>query len=300
MPSLVQEFSCTRSAKWLREARTTYAYSWNDRLRCFEALDRILSPYRTARPDGQQWSQSPVDPPRLLKDVAHGAHFSSAESVYQRWRAQQGEDSIKRWAGNDPRIRPREAFLAEARLVSFWPYRAGVLAVADRFEMSLAEVAEAYLRAMARWAKNAPVLAACIPAGSPPCVCEDMDVLAARAVRRRSAIGAAGDTQARLAELADRVVSVILGDASITPSGAFDTIRDEASRLFSEPPDLVISRVSYALAELADQLLHRRADEEVLTQEQVLGLQADMGGLGFLLTSMTRDTAAEPGLEPGR
>ena len=93
---------------------------------------------------------------------------------------------------------------------------------------------------------------------------------------------------------------MILGDASITPSGAFDTIRDEASRLFSEPPDLVISRVSYALAELADQLLHRRADEEVLTQEQVLGLQADMGGLGFLLASMTRDTAAEPGLEPGR
>ena len=191
--------------------------------------------------------------------------------------------------------------MAEAKLVSFWPYRTGVLAVADRFEMSLAEVAEAYLRALGLWAKNAPVLAACIPAGPPACVSEDMEVFAVRALRQRSVGRAeAGDMGTRLADFAGRVVSVVLDDASITPLGAFNTIRDEALRLFSEPPDPIAARLSYALTELADQLLHRRGEEEVLTQEQVLSLQAEMTGLGFLLASMTRDTAAEPGLEPGR
>lgn len=300
VPSLIQEFACTRGAKWLREARTIYAYSWNDRLRCFEALDHILSTYRTARLNGHRWSQSSVNPPHLLKDVAHGAHFSSAESVYQRWRAQQGDDSIKRWAGDNPRIRPREAFVAEAKLVSFWPYRTGALAVADRFEMSLAEVAEAYLRALGLWAKNAPVLAACIPAGPPPCVSEDMEILAARALKQRSASRAeTDDTRTRLADLAGRIVSVILADASITPLGAFNTIRDEALRPFSEPPDPIATRVSYTLTELADRLLHRR-EEEVVTQEQALSLQAEMTGLGSLLTSMMRDKAEEPGPEVGR
>jgi hypothetical protein len=264
-------------------------------------LDHILSAYRTARLNGQRWSQSPVNPPRLLKDVAHGAHFSSAESVYQRWRAQQGDDAIKRWAGDDPRIRPREAFLAEARLVSFWPYRTGALAVADRFEMSLAEVAEAYLRAVGVWARNAPVLAACIPAGPPPCVSEDMEIFAARALSQRPGGRAETvDTRARIADLADRIVSVTLADASITPLGAFNTIRDEASRLFSEPPDPINTRVSYALTELADRLLHRRDDEEVMTREQALSLQAELTGLGSQLTNMMRDPAGEPGPEPGR
>jgi hypothetical protein len=301
VPSLIQEFSCTRSAKWLREARTVYAYSWNDRLRCFEALDHILSVHRTARLNGHRWRQSPVSPPHLLKDVARGAHFSSAESVYQRWRAQQGDDSIKRWAGDDPRIRPREAFLSEAKLVSFWSYRMGVLAVADRFEMSLAEVAEAYFRVLGLWAKNAPVLAACLPAGPPPCVSEDMEVFAVRAFKQRPASRAVtDDTRTRLAGLVGRIVRVVLDDASITPLAAFNTIRGEALRLFSEPQDPIATRVSYALTELADQLLHHRGEEEVLTQEQVLSLQAEMTSLGFLLTSIMRDTAAEPGLEPGR
>jgi hypothetical protein len=295
VPSLIQEFSCTRSAKWLREARTVYTYSWNDRLRCFEALDHILSVHGGARLTGHRRHQSPVNPPHLLKDVARGAHFGSAESVYQRWRAQQGEDSIKRWVGDDPRIRPREAFVAEAKLVSFWSYRMGALAVADRFEMSLAEVAEAYLRVLGLWARNAPVLAACLPAGLPPCVSEDMEVFAVRVFRSRPASHAAtDDTRMRLAELASRIVSVVLDDASITPLAAFDTIRGEALRLFSEPQDPIATRVTYALAELGDQLLHQRG-EQVLTQEQLLGLRAEMTSLGSLLTHLMRDTAAEPG-----
>jgi hypothetical protein len=301
VPSLVQEFSRTRSAKWLREARIVYPSSWNDRRRCFEALDHILSTYRAAHLNGNRWTQTPVSPPHLLKDVAHGAHFSSAESVYQRWRAQQGDDSIKRWAGDDPRIRPREAFVAEAKLVSFWPYRTGALAVADRFEMSLAEVSAAYLRALGLWAENAPVLAACIPVGPPPCVLEDMEVLAARALKQRLASHAEiGSTRTRLAGLADRVVSAILADASITPLGAFNTIRDEALRLFSEPSDPIAMRVSYALTELADRLLHRRQEEQVVTREQALNLQAEMTGLGFLLASMMRDSIEEPGPNPGQ
>jgi hypothetical protein len=264
-------------------------------------LDHILSAYRTARVNGHRWRQSPVSPPRLLKDVAHGAHFSSAESVYQRWRAQQGDDSIKRWAGDDPRIRPREAFVAEAKLVSFWPYRTGALTVADRFEMSLAEVAAAYLRALGLWAKNAPVLAGCIPAGPPPCVPEDMEVLAAHALKQRLASHVEiDDTGTRLTGLANRVVSVILDDASITPLGAFNTIRDEVLGLFSEPPDPIAMRVSYALTELADRLLHRREEEQVVTLEQALNLQAEMTGLGALLASMMRDAPQQPGPEPGQ
>lgn len=297
----MQELACTRSAKWLREARTVYPHLWNDRLRCFEALDKILAVHRAARPNGHRWSQSPVNPPRLLTDVAHRAHFGSPESVYQRWREKQGNDAIKRWVGDDSRIKPREAFVAEAKLVSFWPYRTGALIVADRFEMSLAETAEAYLRALAAWAGNAPVLAACIPAGPPPCASEDMDIFAARALRQLS-VGPAetADTWVTVAGLAGRVVSAVLADASITPLGAFSTIRDEVPRLFSAPPEPIATRVNYALTELADRLLHRGDGEEVITRGQALSLQAEMTGLGSLLASMTRDTAAEPGPVPGR
>jgi hypothetical protein len=243
----------------------------------------------------------PINPPHLLKDVAHGAHFSSAESVYQRWRAHQGDDSIKRLVGDDPRIRPREAFVAEAKLASFWPYRTGALIVADRFEMSSAELSAAYLRALGLWAKNAPVLAACAPGGPPPCVSEDMEVLAARALRQRFAgHPEIEDTRARVTGLADHIVSVILDDASITSLGAFNTIRDEALRLFSEPPDPIAMRVSYALIELADQLLHCREEEQVVTRKQAVNLQAEMTGLGSLLASMMRDAPEAPGPELGQ
>jgi hypothetical protein len=185
--------------------------------------------------------------------------------------------------------------------VSFWPYRTGALTVADRFEMSLAEVAEAYLRAVGVWAGNGPVLAACIPAGPPPCVSEDMEIFAARALRQRPGGRAeSADTRTRVADLAGRVISVVLADASITPLGAFNTIRDEASLLFSERPDPITTRVSYALTELADRLLHRRAGDEVMTREQAHRLQAEMTGLGSLLAGLMGDTAGEPGPEPGR
>jgi hypothetical protein len=305
VPSLIQELACTYTAKWLRDAQTVQRSAWNDRSRCFEALDDILAGYRSAHPDGRRRSQSPVSPRRLLKDVARGAHFGSPESVYQRWRAQQNDDGIRRWAGNDTRIRPREAFVAEAKLVSFWPYRAGALAVADRFEMSLTEVAASYLRSLAAWARDAPVLAACAPAGPPPCVQEDMKVLARRALRRRGA--SRGDIDgacARLVRLASHVVTAVLDDVSITPLGAFNMIRDEALQLLSDPPDAVTAKVNYALTELADRLLHRREGEQVITAGQARNLQADLTALGALLASAMQEAldepAADPVEEPGR
>jgi hypothetical protein len=128
-----------------------------------------------------------------------------------------------------------------------------------------------------------------------------MEVLAARAVKQRLAGQAdAGDTRTRLAGIADRIVGAVLDDASITPLGAFNTIRDEALRLLREPPDPIAMRVSYALTELADQLLHRHEEEQVLTREQAFSLQAEMNGLGFLLTGVMRDAAGEPGPKPGQ
>ena len=88
--------------------------------------------------------------------------------------------------------------------------------------------------------------------------------------------------------------------SSITPLGAFDTIRDEASLLFGERPDPITTRVSYALTELADRLLHRRADDEVMTREQARRLRTELTGLGSLLAGLTGDPAAEAGPEPGR
>ena len=105
--------------------------------------------------------------------------------------------------------------VAEAKIVGFWPYREGALQVADAFDMTLTEVAATYLRALAAWASDDIPLAACHPDGPPPCVAEDMAVLAARIEqhadvppRRRAA---------RLAELAHTIISHVLADASIAP-----------------------------------------------------------------------------------
>ncbi len=270
VPSITQDLAGTPTARWLRETRSTHRSAWNDRLRCFHALGGILAAHHTSpSPLGGRLSQPRVDPPGLLKAVAHGAHFSSAESVFQRWRAKQNSEAIRRWAGPDPAVKPREAFVAEAKIVSFWPYREGALAIADRFEMSLTEVAASYLRALGAWASDSPALAACVPVGPPPCVAEDMRVIARRSLARRpvghSAIDAAAS---RLETLAGVLVVAVLDDASMTPLGAFNMVRNETLRLLADPPDPVIIKVSSALSELADRLLHRHDGEHVLTADE--------------------------------
>lgn len=286
MPSIAQDLARTRTAQWMREARSGHRSAWNDRLRCFEALGGILSTYCRAPRLDDRWSQPPISPPHLLQDVARGANFSSAESVYQRWRAEQRDDALRRWAGPDPGIRPSEAFVAEAKIVSFWPYRAGALAVADSFDMSLTEVAECYLRALGAWASVDPALAACVPAGPPPCVPEDLGLITRRAFARRPAGDCRVDVAAaRLESLPGILVAAVLDDASMTPLGAFNMVRDEMLRLLSEPPAPVTVKASNAMAELADRLLHRSEADQILTTGQARKLKAEIAGLLALLGS---------------
>jgi len=296
VPSIAQDLTLTHTARWVDNAQCAYPDSWAERLRCFKALGDTLDPYRAPKGDSR-WSQPPVHPPALLKEVARRTHFATA-SVYLRWSAKQPSRSVKRRAGADPAILPREAFVSEAKIASFWPYRAGAIAIADKFEMTLTEVAAAYLRALGAWALCNPVLAACVPAGPPACVAEDLAVLAAR--RSVRSPGEGGDTEhvtARLSSLAGTLVAAVLDDASLTPLGAFNVIRDETMRLLGDPPEPVTAKVSNAVSELADRLLHSRAGEQVVTVEQARQLTAEIAGLNALLADVDGDWgSARPAL----
>jgi hypothetical protein len=294
VPSIAQNLTLTHTAWWVRNAQSAYPDSWAERLRCFTALLDILGAYRAPQGDNR-WSQPPVHPPALLKEVARQTHFATA-SVYLRWSAKQPSRSVKRWAGPDPAVLPREAFVAEAKIVSFWPYRAGAIAIADKFEMTLTEIAAAYLRALAAWAVRNPALAACVPAGPPSCVPEDLAVLAARrssaasaASAASGACGDAGDVTARLTSLAATLLAAVLDDASLTPLGAFNVVRDETMRLLSDPPEPATVKVSNAVSELADRLLHSRAGEQVVTVDQARQLTAEIARLKALLADVDGD-----------
>jgi hypothetical protein len=299
VPSIAQDLTLTHTARWMHNGQCAHPDSWAERLRCFRALGDALEAYRAPKGDSR-WSQPPVNPPGLLKAVARRTHFATA-SVYLRWSAKQPSRSVKRWAAADSATLPREAFVSEAKIVSFWPYRAGAIAIADKFEMTLTEIAASYLRALGAWALYNPALAACVPTGLPPCVPEDLAVLAARRSLRSS--GACGDTEratARLCSLAATLVAAVLDDASLTPLGAFNVIRDETMRLLSNPPELVTVKVSNAVSELADRLLHSRADEQVLTVEQARKLTTEIAGLTALLADVRGDWANDhhaPGVQ---
>jgi hypothetical protein len=295
VPSITHDLALTPTAQWLRRERGAKRSAWDDRERCFDALSDILVSHRASRLKVRH-SQPPVSPPHLLKDIAERANFAP-EAVYQRWRAEQTNHAIRRWAGPDQSIRPREAFVAEAKIVSFWPYREGALDVADALEMSLIELAAAYLRALGAWATDNLLLAACVPAGPPLCVREDMRVLARRRATRVPAGRSDLDLLASgLGTLADRLVTAVLDDASLTPLGAFNMVRDETLRLLSEQPDPVAVRVNNAVSELADRLLHRQAGEQVISVEQIRKLEAAMADLSALLLS----AAGRPPGESGR
>lgn len=285
MPSIAEDLARTRSAQWLREARAQSA-EWANHVRCFDAFGGILSLYRSSCTGGC-FQQPPVNPPGLLKGVARGANFASG-SVFNRWTAKQSGYGIRRWAGPDPSIKPREAFVAEVKIVSFWPYRQGAVDVADAFEMSLTEVIASYLRALGAWVGHHPALAACAPAGAPGCVSEDMHVLARRRfVGQRVGSAAVEATAAELAALAGTLVAAVLDDASLTPLGAFNVVRSEALRLLSEPPEPVAVKAGNALSELADQLLYCREGDRVLTAAQARQLHTELTGLSALLGEVT-------------
>ena len=281
MSSTGEDLARTSSAQWLCEARAQHA-EWANHVRCFAAFGGLLSSYCSSCADGC-WKQSPVNPPGLLKAVARGANFASG-SVFNRWTAKQSGYGIRRWAGPDPSVKPREAFVAEAKIVSFWPYRQGAVDVADAFEMSLAEVIASYLRALGAWAGRHPALAACAPAGAPQCVVEDMHVLARRRfVGQPSDSGVIEATAAELESLAGALVAAVLDDASLTPLGAFNVVRSAALRLLTEPPEPVAVKASNALSELADRLLHCGEGDGVLTVAQARQLHAEMTSLSALL-----------------
>jgi hypothetical protein len=255
VPSIGQELARTRTARWYRSARgARRAGAWDERERCFTALSAVLSEAAArgavtpgAGPAGTSWQ--PIRLPGILTMVARGAHFASAEPVYKRWRARQDGQPVPRWAGADPAIRPAAAFVAEAKIVAFWPYREGAVAGADAPGTTLPELALAYLEALASWAGEHRLLAACHPVGPPPCVTEDMAVLggrlAARGARARSG---------RLAAIAAEVVAAAAADPGITPAAAAAAAAAEVRSLLAEPAALVADRVRDGAAELAERI----------------------------------------------
>ena len=209
-----------------------------------------------------------------------------AEPVYRRYRHSQQGQQILRLAGPDPAVRPTAAFLAEARVVTFWPYREGVIEVADAFDMSRAEWAAAYLRALAAWAAEDRPLAAYRPAGPPGCVLEDMTAIAGGCTRWAGSPRPPG-TRERLSVLADDVVQSVLNDVSITPLGALNTVRHEVRSLLS-PPARARRRVCSGRPPNCPTGSCTPGDGDVVvTQEQARRLRSMIGGLSALLEEVS-------------
>ena len=170
--------------------------------------------------------------------------------------------------------------------MTFWPYREGVIEVADAFDMSRAEWAAAYLRALAAWAVEDRPLAACHPAGPPACVLEDMTAIAGACTRWAGSPSAPWHAE-RLSVLAGDVVRSVLSDGSITPLGAFNTVRSQVRSLFSPPPGLVAEQVLRSAAELSGRMLHAADGDVVVTPEQARRLRSMIGGLSALLEGVS-------------
>jgi hypothetical protein len=196
--------------------------------------------------------------------------------VYKRWRARQDGQQIARWAGPDPAITPAAAFISEAKIVAFWPYRTGMLDVAGAFDMTDAEVLAAYLRSLAAWAADHITLAACHPAGPPACVAEDMAVFAA----------SDGTRAPDLSRLCRTVVGLILDDPSMTPLGAFNAVRAEVPRMHPEP-GRIADRVHSSMAELSDRLMREADPGTLVDANQARQILQSLDELKSLL--VTRD-----------
>jgi hypothetical protein len=299
MGSIVLEMNSTRTAQWYDSASGTHrSDAWTERLRCFRGLSQVLAEQVSGEQAKRARAQPQIAPPALICEVARRAHFSAHETVYKRFRSG-SEGPIVRWAGRDESVKPRNALVAEAKIVSFWPYRADVLRAADKLDLSLQEVAEAYLRALATWARDDVPLAACRPAGAPACVFEDMQALARLWLRRhgatrrdwRSAAGPAvlAEKTAQLEKLARTVVTGILDNPASTPHEALCTVRHELTRVLAEPADPVAEQLGRAATQLHDRIAQQPPGEVLLTPQQASQLLASLA----LLSARLRKIADE-------
>lgn len=295
MPSIRQELEATRTARWYRQASGVQrAGAWTDRERDYAALDAVLAEHvNAAVAVAGHVAQQPVQLAGLLSLIAKRAHYAGAEPVYRRYRCKQQGAPIRRWAGPEPTVRPSAAFLAEAKIVAFWPYREGVLHVADACDMTRVEWATDYLRALAAWAAYNRPLAAYAPAGPPSCVPEDMAVIAGASTTWAAGPSAAQHA-ARLSVLAGDVVRSVLRDASGTPADALSAAHDEVRSLLSPSPDSLAEQILRAAAELSERMVHGCG----MAPELASRLQDKLGSLAMLLDQGTRPRRddAEPEL----
>jgi len=285
MPSIRRELENTRTAQWHAQGAHRSA-AWADRVRDYAALRSVLADHaaKTAATAGP-WREPAVTLPGLLKLVAERAHYAGAEPVYRRYRNKQSGQQIIRWASADPAAKPTPAFLAEAKIVGFWPYREDAIKAADEFDMPPAEWAETYLRALAAWAADDRLLAAYHPATAPACVREDMAVLAT--THAQQGFGPSADSPAeRLAALADDVVRAVL-DAAATPAGACDAVRAEVARLLAPPPAVLTARVLTAVSELSDRIAGAAGGDAVVPPDQASLLRGVLSNLTALLADST-------------
>lgn len=284
MPSIRQELNTTATARWYREASGTQrAGAWADRERDYAAFRAVLTEHAGATAaTTSRHEQPPTQLAGMLSLVAQRAHYAGAEPVYRRYRRKQQGAPILRWAGSESPMRPAAAFLAEARIAAFWPYREGVLEVADTFDMTRAEWAAAYLQALAAWTIGDRPLAAYVPAGAPPCVAEDMAVIAG--VNVPWAVGPAAAAHAeRLSVLADEVVRSVLSDASITPLAALTLVRDEVRSLLGPSPESLAEQILRAAAELSDRMINGTS----VAPEQARRLQGMLPSFATLLAQQS-------------
>jgi len=276
MPSIRRELENTTTARWYsRSAQRSHA--WADRLRDYAALETVLA--------GHPAKSATAQVPGLLKLVAERGHYAGAEPVYRRYRDKQRGQQIIRWAGPDPAVKPTAAFLAEAKIVTFWRYRDDVITAADEFDMSPAEWAETYLNALAAWAAENRLLASCRPVTAPSCVREDMAVLAAAHAQQDFESPDAGPAK-RLLAIADSVVRAVLDDARVTRADAPDAVQAEVSRLLAPPTAVLTDRVFAAVAELSDRIGAAEGDM-VVPPDQASLLREVLTGLAALLPGAT-------------
>lgn len=278
MPSIRRELENTPTARWYAHGAQRNR-EWADRLRDYAAVRTVLADQAAQAPatSGPR-CQPAVELPRLLILVAERAHYAGAEPVYRRYRSSQRGQQITRWAGADPATKPTAAFLAEAKIVGFWPYRDDVIKVADEFDMSPAEWAETYLRALAAWAGDDRLLATYRSAAAPACVREDMAVLAAAHAQQGFEPPAAGVAD-RLPALADGVVRAVVGDSEAMRAGAWDAAQAEVARLLAPPPTVLAARVLAAVTELSDRIARDGdiavpSDQASLLREMLTSLAA--------------------------
>lgn len=295
MPSIRQELSATRTARWYRQASgARRAGAWADRERDYAALDAVLAQHAGATATAaDRDEQPPVQLAGLLSLVAKRAHYAGAEPVYRRYRSKQQRAPIPRWAGPEPAVRPSAAFLAEAKIVAFWPYREGALEVADACDMTRVEWAMAYLRALTAWAAYNRPLAAYAPGEPPPCVPEDMAVIAGVSTPWAAGPPAAQHAE-RLSALAGNVVHSVLSDVRGTPLDALNAVQDEVRSLLSPSPDSLAEQIVRAVAELSDRMIHGGN----VAPERASRLQDRLAGLVALLDQRTR--SRPEGSEPDR